>query len=167
MATIRYRYRWGRYAIVTAAVVVTGLGVLRTHDTARVPVVDVIDGDTFRCSTGEGIRTVRVWGVDCPEVRQAFGNEAAAWTAYRLCGHEVEIDVKSRDQYGRTVCKVRLPDGSDLGESLVLHGMAWWSSAYAPKDAQLRRCELKAREERLGLWIDEEPEPPWKWRARH
>jgi endonuclease YncB( thermonuclease family) len=51
--------------------------------------------------------------------------------------------------------------------------MCWWFRKYAheqtPADRVLyENAERKAREERLGLWRDPNPVPPWDWRReRH
>lgn len=164
MATIRYKYRWGRYVLASTVAVVAMVGVIRPHSVVKVGVVEVIDGDTFRVATTEGTRTVRVWGVDCPEVRQTFGNEAAAWAAYRLYGSTVSIEVKDIDQWGRMVCKVTMPDGQDFGEALVTEGMAWWAWMYSGKDMALKAAEERARGEGKGLWGEGRAVAPWEWR---
>lgn len=60
-----------------------------------------------------------------------------------------------------------LPTGRILQKELVAEGLAWvW-----PKYCKLPIClewsetETQARENKVGLWQDAEPVPPWEWRA--
>lgn len=41
--------------------------------------------------------------------------------------------------------------------------MAWASTRYLT-DPQIQAMEVVARRERLGLWADAHPMPPWEWR---
>src|SRR5260370_1059261 len=50
--------------------------------------------------------------------------------------------------------------------ALVKVGLAWWYRQYAPHDDTLRMLEDKARKDRLGLWADPHPVPPWCWRKQ-
>ena len=47
---------------------------------------------------------------------------------------------------------------------LVREGMAWHFVRYAPHDRELARLEAQARKERVGLWSQPNPVPPWSWR---
>ena len=69
-----------------------------------------------------------------------------------------------RDQYGRLVGVVELPNGDSLNEALVEAGLAWWYRRYAPDDATLEKLEERAREAGRGLWSDSEVVAPWDWR---
>lgn len=49
--------------------------------------------------------------------------------------------------------------------------MCWWYKKYAGEQSPVDRnlyeaAEAKAREQRMGVWVDPEPVPPWEWR-RH
>jgi endonuclease YncB( thermonuclease family) len=53
----------------------------------------------------------------------------------------------------------------------VRSGMAWWYREHAKSQSSsatddYESAENKARERKLGLWVDPEPEPPWDWRMR-
>lgn len=130
-------------------------------------VVGISDGDTITVLRGgrEQVK-IRLYGIDCPEKRQAWGNRATQATGRLCAGKVVDIQEADIDRYGRTVGIVTLPDGSTLQEILVMEGMAWvW-----PKYCKLPICqewsagEATAREAGVGLWQDEEPIPPWEWR---
>ena len=74
------------------------------------------------------------------------------------------MEPTDRDQYGRLVADVILPDGRNLNRELVRAGLAWWYRRYAPHDAELEALEAEARAARRGLWADPHPVPPWEWR---
>ena len=41
--------------------------------------------------------------------------------------------------------------------------MAWVYRKYT-NDKALYELESKAKKEKLGLWLDKKPIPPWEWR---
>jgi endonuclease YncB( thermonuclease family) len=77
------------------------------------------------------VERIRLWGIDCPESRQAFGARATQFTGDLAFGKEVSVQVKDVDRYGRTVGVVILPDGRNLNQELVRAGLAWWYRQYA------------------------------------
>jgi endonuclease YncB( thermonuclease family) len=126
--------------------------------------VAVSDGDTIRVLRGRAQERVRLHGVDCPELGQAFGQRARQRTAELVMGRDVRVRVLDRDRYGRLVAEIILPDGESLNRKLVAEGLAWWYREYARRDAGLRLLEEQARAARRGLWADASPVPPWVWR---
>lgn len=77
-------------------------------------------------------------------------------------GQQAEIRPSSRDRYGRTVARV-LCAGTDANAAMVRAGMAWAYTRYLT-DPQIPAMEIVARRERIGLWADADPVPPWIWR---
>ena len=127
-------------------------------------VVAVKDGDTLEVLTNRVPVRVRLYGIDCPEKGQAFGQKAKRFTSDLVFGKTVKVREKDRDRYGRTVGEVIIEDGRSLNRELVRAGLAWWYQRYAPKEADLQALERDARKARAGLWADADPVPPWKWR---
>jgi endonuclease YncB( thermonuclease family) len=81
---------------------------------------------------------------------------------------EVELRLHAIDRYGRLVCLV-FAEGKDAGLELVKRGLCWCYERYlpeAPTDLQqsYRAAESAARTNHLGLWVDANPQPPWKHR---
>ena len=132
--------------------------------TARV--VRVVDGDTVEIATQDGPATVRLHGVDAPEMDQPYGEEAREYLIARLEGRRVTLFVTDRDRYGRFVGWLFDNDGVTLQEALLESGYAWWYERYAPDSGRLKRAEAEARQADHGLWREENPIPPWEWRAR-
>lgn len=102
-------------------------------------VANVIDGDTFRLSTGERIR---IAGIDAPETQEGQarchaeivrGREATRQVRALLTGRSVEIERVGRS-YNRTVARVRL-EGQDLATELIRRGIAqpWPRGAPRPR----------------------------------
>jgi len=127
-------------------------------------VVAIADGDTLTVLVGTNQHTIRLHGIDCPESGQPFGTRAKEFTSSAAFGKTVSVETVDVDQYGRTVGRVLLPDGSDLGQQLVKAGLAWWYVYYTPNDTTLAGLEKAARAARVGLWGDAGPVPPWEWR---
>lgn len=130
-------------------------------------VIGVSDGDTITVLVGRTQQVkVRLYGVDCPESRQAYGNQAKAFTAAAVFGKAVRVEVTGRDRYGRTLGIVYGPEGSALNRDLLINGLAWVYGKYCarPECAQWRNDESAARSAHRGLWGDVKLVPPWEFR---
>ena len=129
-------------------------------------VVRVIDGDSIEVIRADRAEQVRLNGIDCPELGQAFGRRAKQFTSDSAFGKVVTGRVLGRDRYDRTIGEVILPDGKSLNRELVSAGLAWWYRRFAPADHMLEKLELEAREAHRGLWADSNPVPPWERLSR-
>lgn len=132
-------------------------------------VVSVGDGDSLTVFSASGGRErIRLYGIDCPELDQRGGKEARAFTHSLVFLKEVSLTVMDKDGYGRTVALVTLPDGRSLNEELLRNGHAWVYPAYCKtaRCAYWRKLSGQAKANRLGLWRDARPLPPWLWRKR-
>ena len=133
-------------------------------------VVNVDDGDSITVLTpGNRQIRVRLYGIDCPERRQAFGNRARQATEKYVKGQTVEIQAMDIDSYERTVAVVYLPSGNSLNELLISEGLAWVYPQYCNVDFicdPLRRLEAAAKAGKRGLWADKNPVEPWNWRKQ-
>jgi micrococcal nuclease len=111
---------------------------------------------------------VRLAFIDAPERRQAFGTRAKQAMSDLVFGHEVTLYPHAIDRYGRTVAIV-YADDKDIGLEMLKAGLAWPYYRYllqAPASVQesYRQAADTAQEQRLGLWSDLNPMPPWEWR---
>jgi micrococcal nuclease len=130
-------------------------------------VIKISDGDTITILTDEKRQVkVRLYGVDCPESKQAYGTRARQSTSGHVFGKRVRVEVADTDRYGRTVGIVIDPDGAVLNRELLAEGMAWLYTAYckAPVCGEWKREEEAARQKKGGLWADASPTPPWEYR---
>lgn len=139
-------------------------------------VIGVADGDTLTVLSVDGQtktpRRVRLRGIDAPEKAQAFGAVAREQLSQLAFGRVGRLDCRVLDQYGRSVCLVRV-DGVDVGMRMIELGLAWHYKRYAatqPREeaASYAIAESSARAAKSGLWRDLgtklEPIPPWQWR---
>lgn len=130
-------------------------------------VLFVSDGDslTVRCHSQDKLR-VRIASIDSPERRQAFGGQARQQLV-RLCQRQLaQIDPVGEDRYGRTLAQVRC-SGQDAASAQVANGLAWVYPPVAQQYPDLVALERQARQQRLGLWSQPRPQPPWKYRQQH
>lgn len=126
-------------------------------------VVNVTDGDTLTVKREEKSRVVHLKGVDCPELKQAYGREARQLASEWAWNHEVEVKEEEAARDGGVSGIVILPDGRILNQEMVRSGLCWWERRYT-KDESLPLLEAEAHAAKRGLWAQREPIPPWDWR---
>ena len=127
-------------------------------------VVAVTDGDTIQVLHDGTVDRVRLWGIDAPESKQAFGTRAKQFVGDAAFAQEVAVKVRGLDRYKRVLGEVVLPDGRNLNHEIVRAGLAWWYVQFAKHDATLRALEQEARAARRGLWSEAGAVAPWEWR---
>ena len=126
-------------------------------------VVRVLDGDTIEVLVEQKPIRIRLAEIDCPEKNQPYG-QAAKKYVLKIAAHEiVTVHSKAKDRYGRTIGEVILPNGDSVNRLLIRDGYAWHYKKYS-KDESLAELENQARKNKVGLWQDNNPVPPWSWR---
>lgn len=132
-------------------------------ETLHGKVVGVADGDTLTILSPNSTQTrIRLFGIDAPEKSQAFGHKSKVSLSDLVFGRDVDVVVETQDRYGRTVGTV-IHRGSDVNLEQVRRGMAWVYLKYS-RDPNYLEAETGARTTHRGLWIDEDPMPPWVYR---
>jgi micrococcal nuclease len=127
-------------------------------------VVGVTDGDTVKFLTPEKQQIkVRLYGIDAPESKQAFGAKSRQALSDIAFGKDAKLVTVNQDRYGRTVAWLYVGD-VNANEAQVKAGMAWWYQAYAKHETRLRALQDEARMAKRGLWADSSPIAPWIWR---
>lgn len=128
-------------------------------------VTDVVDGDTIKVRLSSGkVRTVRLLGIDTPEVYggvQCGGREASAFTKKLLpIGRKVRLTSDPTqakvDRYGRILRYVtRKPGGLDVDKRIVRAG---WATVYVyagvpfERTAKYRKAQAFAKKHDRGIW---------------
>lgn len=131
--------------------------------TQQYRVVGIMDGDTVKLlSSAQQQIKCRLAAIDAPESKQAYGQQSKKSLSDMVFGKTVAIEVLDQDQYGRSVCRIIL-NGVDVNKVQVQRGMAWHYTRYS-KDSSYAQAERDARQQRLGLWADADPTPPWLFR---
>lgn len=134
------------------------------------PVACVLDGDTIvldDCETGE---TIRLLGVDAPEiehpdqVEECFGPEAAAYMTDLVLGEYVTLrfDAECTDKYERTLAYVYLPPdaGSDkeilVNDLVIRQGYAEFYEEFGDilLASILQDAQTAAQNGNNGLWAE-------------
>ncbi len=134
-------------------------------------VKSVRDGDSINVLNSEGVVVnIRLYGIDAPELKQAFGFQAKKKLSQLVSRKNVQIENVDTDRYGRTVALVRLDNGALVNEEMVRAGLAWVYTQYCLREdicASLRQAEAEAKSAGRGLWAESSPTPPWEWRREH
>ena len=130
-------------------------------------VVDVVDGDTIKVFAADKLTTVRLYGIDCPEKKQARGIEAKAFIESMVEGKTVDVNSINTDRYGRTVAVVMFGNQC-VQEQLLVSGLAWVYPQYCRKEFCPAWMALQkiANTNKYGLWTDPMPIQPWVWRKQ-
>jgi endonuclease YncB( thermonuclease family) len=131
----------------------------------RARVLEVFDGDTLLVRSGQDVRTVRLIGIDSPEMghparpREFWSVESAKYLSALCEGKEVllEPDEEDTDSYGRYLRYVFLPapDGRLANLELVRSGYARVLRIFPfSRREEFERAEEEARENGRGIWKD-------------
>ncbi len=126
-------------------------------------VVAVLTGDTLKVLKSRQVIIVRLQGIDAPEKTQRYGQQAKDFTETLIFGQKVVVNVKGIDRDENIIAEVVLEDGRSLNREVVKAGFAWWHRERS-EDLSLWLLEDRARESKLGLWLGEDPVPPWEFR---
>ncbi|MBU7045586.1 MAG: thermonuclease family protein [Theionarchaea archaeon] len=114
----------------------------------------IIDGDTFRLSTGE---TVRLIGIDAPELSQPGGEESREYLAHLILGRNITLKkgYEDRDKYNRLLRFVYLGNLC-INEEMIRQGYA--EARYLSPNDPIRgyyiQLEMGAKITKAGLWHD-------------
>ncbi|MDB5775215.1 MAG: thermonuclease family protein [Herbaspirillum sp.] len=125
-------------------------------------VIGISDGDTMTLLVDRNPLRIRLANIDAPEITQAFGQKSKRSLSDLCWGKDAQYDARTVDQYGRTVAVVRCA-GVEVNRAQVRRGMAWTYPHYN-QDAGLPMLERGSRAQRVGLWSDAHPVPPWVYR---
>lgn len=132
-------------------------------------VVRVLDGDTLLVAPAgakDAQVSVRLYGIDAPELKQAGGTASRdALAALLPSGSVVDVVGVNADRYHRAAALV-IHKERTLNLEMLKRGHAWVYSQYCRASfcRQWSKAEQAARSDMLGLWSDPAPIPPWQWR---
>jgi endonuclease YncB( thermonuclease family) len=134
-------------------------------------VVGVSDGDTITVlDATKKEHKVRLMGIDAPEKLQDFGNQSKRALSDYIYQQEVTVEYKKLDKYKRKIGKVTL-EGKDICLLMIEIGMAWHYKDYEKEQLKIDRdlysqAELKARNEKRGIWQSSNPIAPSSFRKQ-
>lgn len=127
-------------------------------------VIGVKDGDTVDLLMDGAKQTIRLAHIDAPEKKQPFGKKAKQLLSDLCFGKNVTLIHNNKyDRNKRLIAELISESGININKEIVSNGLAWHYKKYS-SDTSYSRLETIARENKLGLWSDENPVAPWEWR---
>jgi micrococcal nuclease len=137
-----------------------------TPAVGKFSVVRVHDGDSLTLVGSDGLEiSVRLRGIDAPELGQPYGYEAKQALQSLLNAGTVGLSEPEKGKYGRYVADVYLGD-TWVNQAMVAEGHAWCDQVNS-FNRTLYSAEQQAKSNGKGLWASPTPAPPWIWRAEH
>ena len=142
----------------------SALDTLAASSTAMYDVVRVVDGDTIIVRIEDNDVTVRLIGMDTPEVVdprkpvECFGKQASDKAKATLSSMQVHLATDSSqdtyDKYGRLLAYVYLEDGTLFNKMMIADGYAHEYTYDIPYRFQtdFKLAEKDARMHERGLW---------------
>jgi micrococcal nuclease len=122
-------------------------------------VANVIDGDTIKVNIDGNLESVRLIGIDAPELPDdCFAREAKSKANRTLLGQQVKLEADksqdNRDVYGRLLRYVFLPDGTNFNQLLIAEGYALEFTFIEPYNlqAEFKKSQAAAKKSQSGLW---------------
>lgn len=127
-------------------------------------VVKVIDGDTIVVDIGGKNETVRLIGIDAPEIgggsskQKCFGKESEELAKKILSGVSVYLETDAsqndRDKYNRLLRYAIMENGNNFNKQMISSGLAREYTYKTPYKYQkeFKNAENEARNAKKGLW---------------
>ncbi|EAH5676657.1 thermonuclease [Campylobacter upsaliensis] len=131
----------------------------------------VIDGDTIELLAKTSKENpynhiiklkIRLYGIDAPELKQAYGKEAKEFLSALVLKQEVSLIIENKDKYERIVGTIFLK-GKDINKEMVKNGYA---HAYESFSKKYLAEQADAKMFKLGLWQDERAVKPSEFRRK-
>ena len=151
--------------LLSLLLIVAGLPV--SAETLTGQVLGVNDGDTLTLLVaGNHQVKVRLVGIDAPELKQPYGQQAKQALSALTFGKSARVESPEPDKYGRTLGTVFV-GAVNVNAELVKQGAAWVYRAY-PFPPELEALEAQAQAAKWGLWALQPDQrcPPWDWRHK-
>lgn len=129
----------------------------------QVKVVEISDGFVGLNRDNLQIK-FRIWGIDAPEKETGFWdkNQGLFVSPYFL-GENIIVDVQKQDGWGRYIAYVYTLENKDVTLEMLNAGMAWHYTKYDQSE-KYHNAEIKARNNKVGLWVYPRRIVPWDFR---
>jgi len=159
---------------ITTYLLVTVFLITSFCSAGQLKVSRVTDGDTINVRDGRVEKTIRLVGIDAPEVShkkrepsQPYAQAATKYLAGLVLNQTVEIEEYGQDRYGRTLGVVFL-DGKNVNLEMVKAGYAEvyrGTPAAGFDSAPYWKAEEEARAAKKGMWAQgDKYVSPREWR---
>jgi micrococcal nuclease len=129
-------------------------------------VIEVNSGDVLTISNLNRPVRVKLLGVDAPEMNQVFGDVAKKHLADLVLDKSVLVEYSGIAADSSLTGRVLL-DNADIGAQMIRDGAAWFDTntnrlSVTDRDVY-QQSEQAARNERRGLWQEDNPIAPWEF----
>ncbi|HEX3253614.1 MAG TPA: thermonuclease family protein [Pyrinomonadaceae bacterium] len=130
-------------------------------------VVEVNSGDVITIHNLNRPVRVRLMGVDAPEMNQSFGDVAKKHLTDLVFEKSVLVEYAGIGADSSLTGRVLLND-ADIGAQMIRDGVAWFDpvngNRLSATDREVyQQSEHAARNEKRGLWQDENAVAPWEF----
>lgn len=142
-------------------------------------VTGISDGDTLNVRSGSKQDTIRLCGIDAPELDQPLGNQAKDLLRSLIDrgSNQVLLMPLGRDrddrQIGEVFIKAPTPQQPEqelfINAELVKAGLAWHYGRFSgdcPNRDAIVQAETEAKRKQRGIWGRAGSMPPWEWRQQ-
>jgi endonuclease YncB( thermonuclease family) len=139
-------------------------------------VLSVADGNhIFVNSNGHDLQ-IKLYGIDAPVITkmrrsdpyskpgQPFAGKAFMALSNKILHKQVKVEVMNRNP--EKVVAIIFLENRNINLEMVNEGWAWASekNRKQPEETDYTAAEEKARARRVGLWSQDNPQPPWEFR---
>ena len=139
-------------------------------------VTRVVDGDTIKARGAAGEVTIRLVGIDAPEVShkkrepgQPYSQQATKHLAGLVLNKNVQIKEYGQDRYGRTLGVILL-DGKSINLEMIKAGYAEVYRGEPARGLDMApywKAEEQARAAKMGMWsLGDKYVSPREWRRK-
>ena len=127
----------------------------------------VLDGDVMTVTRNNAQLRIRLYGIDCPESNQPYGDTALSYTTSWALNRDVWVSVVAIGRDGTALAAVYVGNVC-INRELVANGMAWvfGQGCQVANCTEWQSLQDRARSGRVGLWGTANPTPPWEWPRR-
>lgn len=131
-------------------------------------------GDHFELRGSDTLlHYIVIRGVDSPKPGQSFYREARGWLWKMTRNKDIRVEVVDREETMIEVADVFLinDDPADIegdlnvGLELIRQGLGWFDGSEFEDSERFQQAELEAKTNKLGLWSEPDPIPPWEFES--
>ncbi len=115
-------------------------------------VVGVKEGNAIEILKDGKVFEVRLYGVDCPAKVYAKGMATRHFVVEKTFMNDIAVELLGAESDGTLIGNIILADGSNLNQTLIRKGLAWWDKQTSSGESNLAVLEKAAREAYLGVW---------------
>jgi endonuclease YncB( thermonuclease family) len=122
------------------------------------------DVDTYTIRVNWVDYTIRLLGVDGPELSQCYGKASRDSVLRLIKLKQVDLKFHGKDAYGRWLADVKI-NGMALDSIIIVKGWGWNAELYGSRFKERNQMQTTAINNLVGLWQYQANCSPWLFRA--